>query len=172
MSSDIDMQSGGGDNVFTRIVTSKGLDFISKYADLPLGEETIDPSSGVKILFKNSIMDRTDRYAYAEDKYGASDEKNLMSRLTDEQIFTSQEAKGYKSNNEVMFAVGIPVEQMRAFVVPNIELKKQLIESLHNQDIEKINGILLAEFIQTVTNNYDLIDTGNDRVPRSTVLSN
>lgn len=103
MSSAEDMNTGGADSVFTRLVAQHDSDF-------PIG-------GNAEIIFNPEILDRTDWYAYDVDKYGSTSPKYFPSRLSPKEIFDKAKTQSLQENNEQMFRYGIPVEEMLAIAV-------------------------------------------------------
>nr|DAU76871.1 MAG TPA: minor capsid protein [Caudoviricetes sp.] len=135
-----DVESGGADNVFTRIAT-KGA-YKSKRDYSP------SFSSGeYQIIMNPKVMERTDWYAYDFDNYGRTSENNMSFRLNSFDFVKKME-KDYEPSNEIMFRHGIPVTEWIGIDTNSEYKKKALIEALKGEGINKINGKSLEKFIR------------------------
>ena len=92
ISSVLDIDSGGADNVFTRIMNAEQRGKIQNHA----------------VVLKPEIFDRTDWYAYNVDSYGSTNEAHFAGRLAPEEIFqrTMGDLDHYSADNEQMFSYG------------------------------------------------------------------
>lgn len=108
LSSRYDLMSGGGDSVFTRIVTEHGL--ISQ----PNKNGAV---SMPRILFKPTLLDRTDWYAFESDECGETTKEKLDARPSPKELFEKQARGDFRYNNEQMFRYGIGVEEMSGIMI-------------------------------------------------------
>ena len=131
LSSVRDMDSGGADNVFTRI----------------MGKEKRAELGGVVLILKPEIFDRTDWYSYSSDTYGSTDRSEFKKRMSPDEVFDFVANSGdYIRNNEQMFRMGIGAEYIEGVEV-DAQFREEMIESLRNSGIEEINGRRIEEII-------------------------
>ena len=125
ISSVLDIDSGGADNVFTRIMNAEQRSKIQNHA----------------VVLKPEIFDRTDWYAYNVDSYGSTNEAHFAGRLAPEEIFqrTMGDLKHYSADNEQMFRTGIGVDYIEAIEVDELD-RDELLERLHEKGLFEVNG--------------------------------
>lgn len=132
ISSVLDIDSGGADNVFTRIMNAEQRSKIQNHA----------------VVLKPEIFDRTDWYAYNVDSYGSTNEAHFARRLAPEEIFqrTMGDLKHYSADNEQMFRTGIGVEYIEAIEVDELD-RDELLEGLREKGLSEVNGRPIEEVI-------------------------
>ena len=132
ISSVLDIDSGGADNVFTRIMNAGQRSKIQNHA----------------VVLKPEIFDRTDWYAYNVDSYGSTNEAHFAGRLAPEEIFqrTMGDLKHYSADNEQMFRTGIGVDYIEAIEVDELD-RDELLEGLHEEGLFEVNGRPIEEVI-------------------------
>ena len=131
MSSNVDIDTGGADNVFTRITNSKHRKQIH----------------GNLIIFKPELFDRTDWYAYGYDNYGSTYEENFSDRLSPkEAIAQISDDEDILCNNEQMFRTGIGANYIESIMVDPINRNKY-IKWLKEKGIEEFDGRNIEEVI-------------------------
>lgn len=132
ISSVLDIDSGGADNVFTRIMNAEQRGKIQNHA----------------VVLKPEIFDRTDWYAYNVDSYGSTNEAHFAGRLAPEEIFrrTMGDLEHYSADNEQMFRTGIGVEYIEAIEVDELD-RDELIEGLREKGLFEVNGRPIEEVI-------------------------
>ena len=132
ISSVLDIDSGGADNVFTRIMNGEQRGKIQNHA----------------VVLKPEIFDRTDWYAYNVDSYGSTNEAHFAGRLAPEEIFqrTMGDLKHYSADNEQMFRTGIGVDYIEAIEVDELD-RDELLEGLHEKGLFEVNGRPIEEVI-------------------------
>lgn len=132
ISSVLDIDSGGADNVFTRIMNAEQRSKIQNHA----------------VVLKPEIFDRTDWYAYNVDSYGSTNEAHFAGRLAPEEIFqrTMGDLKHYSADNEQMFRTGIGVDYIEAIEVDELD-RDELLEGLHKKGLFEVNGRPIEEVI-------------------------
>lgn len=132
ISSVLDIDSGGADNVFTRIMNAEQRSKIQNHA----------------VVLKPEIFDRTDWYAYNVDSYGSTNEAHFAGRLAPEEIFrrTMGDLEHYSADNEQMFRTGIGVEYIEAIEVDELD-RDELLEELHEKGLSEVNGRPIEEVI-------------------------
>ena len=132
ISSVLDIDSVGADNVFTRIMNAEQRGKIQNHA----------------VVLKPEIFDRTDWYAYNVDSYGSTNEAHFAGRLAPEEIFqrTMGDLKHYSADNEQMFRTGIGVDYIEAIEVDELD-RDELLEGLHEEGLFEVNGRPIEEVI-------------------------
>lgn len=132
ISSVLDIDSGGADNVFTRIMNAEQRSKIQNHA----------------VVLKPEIFDRTDWYAYNVDSYGSTNEAHFAGRLAPEEIFrrTMGDLKHYSADNEQMFRTGIGVDYIEAIEVDELD-RDELLEGLREKGLFEANGRPIEEVI-------------------------
>lgn len=132
ISSVLDIDSGGADNVFTRIMNAEQRGKIQNHA----------------VVLKPEIFDRTDWYAYNVDSYGSTNEAHFAGRLAPEEIFqrTMGDLKHYSADNEQMFRTGVGVDYIEAIEVDELD-RDELLEGLHEEGLFEVNGRPIEEVI-------------------------
>lgn len=132
ISSVLDIDSGGADNVFTRIMNAEQRSKIQNHA----------------VVLKSEIFDRTDWYAYNVDSYGSTNEAHFAGRLAPEEIFqrTMGDLKHYSADNEQMFRTGIGVDYIEAIEVDELD-RDELLEGLYQKGLFEVNGRPIEEVI-------------------------
>ena len=131
LSSMRDMDSGGADNVFTRIMSKE------KRAEL----------GGIVLILKPEIFDRTDWYSYSSDTYGSTDQSEFKKRLSPDEVFDFVANSGdYIRNNEQMFRMGIGSEYIEGVEV-DAQFREEMIAKLHENGVHELNGKKIEEVI-------------------------
>ena len=132
ISSVLDIDSGGADNVFTRIMNAEQRSKIQNHA----------------VVLKPEIFDRTDWYAYNVDSYGSTNGAHFAGRLAPEEIFqrTMGDLKHYSADNEQMFRTGIGVDYIEAIEVDELD-RDELLEGLREKGLSEVNGRPIEEVI-------------------------
>ena len=132
ISSVLDIDSGGADNVFTRIMNAEQRSKIQNHA----------------VVLKPEIFDRTDWYAYNVDSYGSTNEAHFAGRLAPEEIFqrTMGDLSHYSADNEQMFRTGVGVDYIEAIEVDELD-RDELLEGLHEKGLFEVNGRPIEEVI-------------------------
>lgn len=132
ISSVLDIDSGGADNVFTRIMNAEQRSKIQNHT----------------VVLKPEIFDRTDWYAYNVDSYGSTNEAHFAGRLAPEEIFqrTMGDLKHYSADNEQMFRTGVGVDYIEAIEVDELD-RDELLEGLYQKGLFEVNGRPIEEVI-------------------------
>lgn len=132
ISSVLDIDSGGADNVFTRIMNAEQRSKIQNHA----------------VVLKPEIFDRTDWYTYNVDSYGSTNEAHFAGRLAPEEIFrrTMGDLEHYSADNEQMFRTGIGVEYIEVIEVDELD-RDELLEGLYQKGLFEVNGRPIEEVI-------------------------
>ena len=131
LSSVRDMDSGGADNVFTRI----------------MGKEKRAELGGVVLILKPEIFDRTDWYSYSSDTYGSTDRSEFKKRMSPDEVFDFVANSGdYIRNNEQMFRMGIGAEYIEGVEV-DAQFREEIIEKLHEAGVHELNEKKIEEVI-------------------------
>ena len=145
ISSVLDIDSGGADNVFTRIMNAEQRGKIQNHA----------------VVLKPEIFDRTDWYAYNVDSYGSTNEAHFAGRLAPEEIFrrTMGDLEHYSADNEQMFRTGIGVDYIETIEVDELD-RDELLEGLREKGLSEVNGRPIEEVI--VAREFDEDDEDDD----------
>lgn len=157
MSSRSDMVSGGADSVFVRTITEEGLIKSDALSDTSPGRYCL--------IFEPRILDRTDWYAYDNDRFGSTDPKDFKKRLNPEELI-SEVKRDHASTNEQMFRSGIATKDIRAFAVRDIGFAEILFKNLYENGITEVDGRPLESMFMLVQDNADMIAVGNGEMPR------
>lgn len=131
MSSAVDMDTGGADSVFTRI----------------MNESQRNSMHGATVVFKPEVFDRTDWYSYKGDTYGSTDNISFSSRLSPDEIFSKiLNPNECTHNNEQMFRTGIGADYIESISVDPYEYDG-VISELRSMGLEEIDGKPIEEII-------------------------
>lgn len=137
MSSSTDVQTGGADSVFTRLVFKDHI-----------GTDDLYSSRAVTLVFDTDILQRTDWYAYKGDTYGKTAEQYMKSRYGTEEHFKELSTWNH-SSNEVMFRKTLPLDKhLKEIRVRNESQRRDLIDNLKQNGITRYNGILIEDFVK------------------------
>lgn len=133
-SSSGDIQSGGAESAFTRVVTRDGL----KGAN----EHTL----GYFLVLDPALLDRTDWYAYEWDKYGSTDPDWYQHRSSPAQFMQNMKEK-YRRTNEVMFPGGVPTKHILGIKCNSDKERENLLEDLRAAGLKEVNGKPIETFV-------------------------
>jgi hypothetical protein len=140
-SSSKDIQSGGGNEAFLRLIGKPLKDVpLHKY---PLGGQ-------IQVLYDLSILNRG-AYAYNTDLFGTKNPAEYGDRNNLIVFMENLNSQGFE--NEVMIKSRIPPEFICGVAVDSPEHKEELIKILANKPFVKegkINGILLKDFVHVL----------------------
>lgn len=135
-----DIESGGADNVFTRIATKGAYN----------NKATYRYSFGCgryQVLIDPSVTDRTDWYAFHDDSYGTTRGSTYKNRPAAMQ-FVKEENQRYQSDNELMFRHGIDIKDWIGIDCRYESDKDELLQALRDEGITQINGVNIERFIR------------------------
>ena len=135
-----DIESGGADNVFTRVATKLARKEGKRYSDSFAG-------GSYQILIKPSVTDRTDWYAFHGDRFGSTKQHDMESRPSALDFFHSENTR-FVRNNELMFRHGISITDWLGIDCRSQTHKDRLITALKSEGITQINGKPLEQFIR------------------------
>ncbi len=135
-SSSTDIETGGADSVFTRIVFNNQIGKEERYGSF----------GNYVFIFDKSSLERTDWYAYRSDKFGTTKENDFTKRLGTEEHFEKSKNR-YSRSNELLFRNTLPLDTLKEIRVPKYS-RQPLIDKLHSEGIMKINGIRIEDFIK------------------------
>jgi hypothetical protein len=139
-----DMRSGGARSFFTRTVTERGL----------AGEPESLPVLAPLVVFDPSVYDSTGFTTSLYDTWGRTGHSAHIS--PDE--FLSQMARKQMPGNEQMFARGIPLGKIKAFVFPNEEAHERAVLMFEQEGVGEVNGIPIADFCVVANSMQAVID--------------
>lgn len=132
-----DFETGGSDNVFTRI----GVEGTSaRFSDSYRG-------SYYRILIDPKEMERTDWYAYATDSFGTVEESEMVARKSPVE-FIKEMKKHYGSGNEIMFRKGISRNSFTGISCETDRLRATLLQEFKKAGITEVNGIPIETFVR------------------------
>lgn len=132
LSSDTDLDTGGGDNVFTRILT---------------GEQRKE-QYGSMVIFKPELFDRTDWYSYLSDAYGSTEDDFFSKRLSPDEMFERAiDPRCNSDDNEQMFRTGIGADYVESILVADDYMRDLVIEDLKNMGMTEFDGRAIEEVI-------------------------
>ncbi len=134
LSSCADMDSGGADNVFTRMTDKAHRDTMV----------------GAVVTFKPELFDRTDYYSYPDDYFGSTDDSLFAQRLSPDEIMASlaDHDDDCSDANEQMFRTGIGANFIESIQVPSADYDK-VIEGLRSRGVTEFDGRPIEEVITT-----------------------
>ena len=143
MSSTYDLNTGGGDSVFTRIRHRQDI--------AEMVGETGEQSA---IIYKPELFDRTDWYSYPGDRFGTTKESVFRGRLTPDQILAKKSRKTAQgkflrsmlSGDEQMFRTGIAPSYIETIAVPEEKLD-EIISGLKEKGLETFDGRPIEEVV-------------------------
>jgi len=138
MSSVSDIETGGADSVFTRIVTEDGFKNSS--------ESVKSAKYNIAFVFEPDLLDRTDWYTYESDKYGSTDPETFKQRYSPKSLVASQK-NTWSTGNEQMFRSGISLEKVKAITGATEHDVGLIIETLHDAGIKEINGKPIEQIV-------------------------
>jgi len=138
LSSKSDMLGGGGDSVFTRMITKEGADkapnkLWTRYAPT--------------LILSPDLVDRTDWYAYNQDHSGATDSYLMDKRQTMDDILSQQAQEGFQPDNEMMFRTGIPPEKILGVACEDEEARSQILAEFQKAGMKEVNGMPVEQFV-------------------------
>ena len=135
MSTEADMDSGGADSVFTRLGYEGDL------------KREYD-KSGVVIVFKPEVFDRTDFYAQGGDTYGTTDADYFDGRLTPEDMFQKLKDQMLCGTNELMFRTGLAGSSIEYVLVEDESVRTAILDYMHDMGITEMYGKPVEELIR------------------------
>ena len=134
-----DMERGGGDSVFGRIVTKRAIRDKMEYNDAFKG--------GVyEIIYSPKVLERMDWYAYDGDNFGSTLPHTWDSRLGAEDFIYKMNSS-YSSSNEIMFRSALAAEDAVGIVCETDQLRRNLIDNFKANGVTKINGKSISSFV-------------------------
>ena len=136
MSTGKDMDTGGGDSVFTRVTDARRRNGIDRNSTM--------------VIFKPEIFDRTDWYAYGDDTYGSTDPHEFVDRLSPEEVIEKSIGETFRGLNEQMFRTGIGPDYIESIQVAYRD-RGQIIDELRAMGLEQVGGKPIEEMITAVT---------------------
>lgn len=152
-SSVTDLSTGGGDSVFTRLITSSQIENKDEVAEFPF-------HGSVQFLYDLKLLERVG-YGYLRDKYGSKahytydrrlSQTQLVSKIADQQSNITE-----RIENEYCVKKGIPPLYLQGLLIQSEEVKIGLMEALMGEQGKELvtiingqatfNGIPLEDFI-------------------------
>lgn len=130
MSTSRDFETGGADNVFTRIYDKQSRDSIG----------------GTVIVFKPELLDRMDWYTYNSDEFGSTEDNVFRGRKTPDKLLEAVANKTSSAYNEQMFRTGIGPEYIECIEVDESK-RDSILDELRKMGITEFNGKPIEELI-------------------------
>jgi len=177
MSSDTDLDTGGADYAFTRILT-----------DSHRGQITTSNLGSFVFLLRPEVLGRTDWFGYPSDTYGSSaaldrgapssallkelypdittikerraqwksdkphdhHDGSFLKRPTGKDLVTQirDNDSYYSVSNEVMLRAGVALRDIEAVLTGSESNRKKLLDLLEKAGVKKINGVNVAKFVR------------------------
>jgi len=123
-----DIESGGADYVFTRVVSERSHT-----------RSISNPTNSAVLILDVDLLDRTDSFSYVDDKYGSTRRDVFENRVTVEDLVPG----GMTMVNETMFKCGISLSHIkRVACEPDLKTEKVLAQLLIKENPNEINRIL------------------------------
>jgi hypothetical protein len=132
-SSETDLQTGGADSAFTRVV-NKQTGSMARVGGL---------GGNVMLVLDKQLLNRTDWYAYNADIYGGTDWKKY-DHESNRKGAIELGSMG-STSNEVMFRQGIPESAVQGIVCADSETKDTLMRVLNNAGITQIGSMPISD---------------------------
>lgn len=132
-----DVELGGGNAVFARVVTSS---IVERSAE---GFKNWSGSRPYKLILDPAVTERLDAWAQANAGYGLPRSRQ---KTTEEQVRQMQDSAN--PNNEIMFPVGVDPSYVRAVSCETVEQRAALIATLEAQGFTTIAGRPLEEAVR------------------------
>ena len=134
-----DIEYGGGDNVFCRLVTENAIKQGGRYGASFAGDS-------YRLIWDTSLLERTDWYAYHGDNYGVANNSTYDNR-PGALDFVKGEQSSPQSDNELMFRNGVSTSSVRCITCDNPIKKLFLVDAFQAQGIDEVNGVPIDDFI-------------------------
>ncbi len=149
-----DLETGAADAAFARIINSK----------TRLSNSM--KSSSVKIILAPELVERTDFYAFSGNNWG---DPSLREQVgLDREQLVSQRHSAY---NEQVFRQAIDVSYFRAMIIPDLELRQELIDTLSQAGIDQINDQPVSSFLpdrrQLINPDFNYLQLANNQPPNT-----
>ena len=135
MSTTADFQTGGADSFYTRLKTKKEAE-----------GDMSGALNGAVVMYKPSLLDRTDWYAYDCDQFGTTEENAFRQRLTPDEMLEKVGRGNASYRNEQMFRIGIGPQYVESIIVPE-RCRLPLIEELKEMGLTEFDGRPIEEVI-------------------------
>ena len=130
MSTGVDFETGGADNVFTRLYD----------------KESRGKMLGTTVVFKPELLDRMDWYSYSSDRFGSTRPNVFANRTSPDEILSAVSEKTSASDNEQMFRTGIGPEYIECIEV-DPQLREMTLNELRKEGVTEINGRPIEEIV-------------------------
>lgn len=138
-SANADIESGGANYFFTRLVTETGVKNRYKYS-------RSFAAQGYRVHIDIAELNRTDWFAYHDDMYGTVTGETFVNR--DNPIDFVKKQNEYPTySNEVMFKNGINIKSIKFISCDYEHMRQQLINEFKSQGITEINGKRIEDFV-------------------------
>lgn len=138
-SPDCDIQTGGADNVFARIVMNKQVGR-HDFSDSPL-------SGTYHFVFDRKVLTRTDWYAYTGDNFGTTEGSTFTGRRGIADHFAALN-KRYNNCNEVMLRKSVGLSDLKEIRCDDTFERQALIDALRHRGVNSVNGKPIESIIK------------------------
>jgi hypothetical protein len=140
-SSHADLGTGGGDYVFTRMVTEDAV-------GVPLANASF--AGAYQLAFSPQVLDRTDWFAYPQDTFGSTDPNTFAGRHYNERLVRSlvTETGEFHTGNEVMFERAMSARDLDAIFTATPESRQELLTQLAAAGITNVGRKRVEDLVQ------------------------
>ncbi len=154
-STSMDFYFGGADGAFTRMVSEQGLKSTQNVIPLRASDATL------MVIVDPQELDRTDWYAYEEDKHGSRDPQDFTNRQSPDEMFQRQAAAGIDFRNEQVFPVGAHIKGIGTSAAE----RDKVIATLKEAGVLEFNGKPIEDSIFVADTYQDIMDISWDGRP-------
>lgn len=139
-SASADIESGGANYFFTRLVTKTGQKYGFQYRKSFAG-------AGYRVHIDISELNRTDWFAYHYDEYGTVARQEVFYSRDTPIDFVKKQNTYPSYDNEVMFKNGVSLKSVKFISCDYEHMRKALIDEFRANGITTINGKDIEDFI-------------------------
>lgn len=139
-SASADIESGGANYFFTRLVTKTGQKYGFQYRKSFVG-------AGYRVHIDISELNRTDWFAYHYDEYGTVARQKIFYGRDTSIDFVKKQNMYPIYDNEVMFKNGVSLKSVKFISCDYEYMRKALIDEFRANGITTINGKDIEDFI-------------------------
>lgn len=133
-----DMNTGGADSAFTRIVTAKAQKDGKLFSSASV-------SGDYQIKMSLDVMERTDYYSYTFDNFGNAGDISGSGKSPVDLVKSLNRSFG--SSNEIMFRNGVDSRYFTEIMCRTRQERQNLLSELRARGILDINGIAIEKFV-------------------------
>ena len=132
MSTSTDFGTGGADGVFTRLVAAG-----RRHSKVT--------GTGGRVMVDTDQLGRSDWYFFNRDNYGRAGPAQYAQRKLVPEM--GETLRDLSQSNEMIFQHGIPVEAMRAVVIPSPTKRASVLKELKAAGVTLVRGKPIEDFI-------------------------